>query len=135
MWAPPPGPPPSSRLKPPKQLKQLLVVAAIAALTSSASSQIFSEDFSSGTPPTGWTIIDYTGSGVIGWEPGYLDTFSGLDHTGWAMHDYDTLLSADNVLLSPVIDLSSSSGTVLSFLTETEWWRTTQTLLAMGFRP
>ena len=102
-------------------MKHFLVVAAIAVFSSSASAQIFSEDFSSGTPPTGWTIIDNTGSGVIGWEPGFLDLFSGLDHTGWAMHDYDTYLSADNVLLSPVINLSSSNGTSLSFVTETEW--------------
>lgn len=102
-------------------MKSILSLVAVAALTSSASSQIFSEDFSSGTPPTGWTIIDGAGAGVIGWEPGIFDPYYGVDHTGWAQHDYDSLLPADTLLVSPVIDLSSSSMSTLTFMTETQW--------------
>jgi len=85
---------------------------------SAASSQVLSEDFSSGTPPTGWTVVDNTSSGVVGWEPGYFDF---VDHTGWALHDYDTLFAADTLLVSPVMNLSTVNGTTLSFLTETDW--------------
>jgi hypothetical protein len=101
-------------------MKTSLIFAAIAALASPGISQVLTEDFSSGTPPTGWTVIDNLGAGVAGWIPGVLDPWSG-DHTDWALHDYHGTLPADTMLVSPVLDLSTVSGTTLSFLTETEW--------------
>ena len=102
-------------------MKSILALAAVAALASPASTQIFSEDFSSGTPPTGWTVVDVAASGVAGWIPGILDPYSGMDHTDWAFHDYDYVLPANTIMVSPVIDFSTVSGASLSFLTETEW--------------
>jgi len=101
-------------------MKSILPLVAAVALASSASSQILTEDFSSGTPPTGWTLIDNAGAGAAGWIPGFLDPY-GADHTDWAMHDYDTINASDILLVSPVMDFSASGGTTLSFLTETDW--------------
>ena len=102
-------------------MKSILSFVAVAALASSASAQILSEDFSSGTPPTGWTIIDNAGAGAIGWTQGILDPYATGDHTGAAMHDYDYYAAADTILVTPALDLSSSGGTMLSFLSEVYW--------------
>ncbi len=102
-------------------MKSILTLVAAATFATTASSQILSEDFSTGVPPAGWTVVDVAGSGVIGWVPGIFDPYTGVDRTEMAFHDYDYLLPADTLLISPTMDLSSSNGTTLTFLTETEW--------------
>ncbi|MHC4823086.1 MAG: hypothetical protein ACYTEP_03610 [Planctomycetota bacterium] len=96
-------------------MKAILALTAGLTLSATASSQVLSEDFSSGVPPTGWTTIDLAGAGAFGWVN---DIWTPQLR---AMHDYDFLLPADTLLVTPVMDLSASTNTILSFLSETEW--------------
>jgi hypothetical protein len=102
-------------------MKSILSLAAVVALAGSASSQVLSEDFSSGVPPTGWTqVMNGTGQG---WIPGVIDPFSGVDRSGTAWHEDEYLagLSSDNYLVSPVMDLTGVTGTTLTFQSETHY--------------
>jgi len=85
-------------------MKSILSLAAVIALAGSASSQVLSEDFSTGVPPTGWTHVNANGQGV-GWIP---------DGAGRAWHE-DEILQSDNYLISPLMDLSGVSSTTLTF--------------------
>jgi hypothetical protein len=94
-------------------MKSLWSLLAALTLTSAASSQVLSEDFSSGVPPTGWTHVNHNGNGV-GWIP---------DGTGRAWHEDENLggLASDNHLVSPAFDLTGVAGTKLTFDGETNY--------------
>ena len=91
-------------------MKSILTLAAVVALAGSASSQILSEDFSTGVPPTGWTSSLTNGQGWI-------------DGAGRAWHEDEYLggLSSDSMLVSPVMDFSGASGSTLTFQSETHY--------------
>jgi hypothetical protein len=102
-------------------MKSVLPLLASLLLAGAASAQVLSEDFSSGVPPAGWTHVNNNGSSTQGWIPGTIDSVG--DHTGWAWHEDETssLGTADNTLLSPLLDLSGVSGSVLTFDGETNY--------------
>ena len=96
-------------------MKLMLSLATAVLLAGSASSQILTEDFNSGVvPPTGWT---YSSTNPLeqGWIPGIIDPSA--DHTGWAWHEdeYSSNGTSNSHLISPVMNLSSSLGTSMSF--------------------
>ena len=94
-------------------MKTILSLAAVVALAGSASSQVLSEDFSTGVPPTGWTLVDNNGAASLTWE---------ADGTGRAWHQDDfSGVTSDNTLISPAMDLSGTSGTTLTFDGSTQW--------------
>lgn len=95
-------------------MKSILSLAAVVALAGSASSQVLSEDFSSGVPPTGWTHVNNNASSTQGWI---------ADGVGRAWHEDESssLGTSDNTLVSPIFDLTGVSGTALSFDGETNW--------------
>ena len=89
-----------------------LVVAVFAA---GAQSIIFSEDFETGTPPAGWTLIDADGNGQNWelWDEGY-----GNDYDGYSFASYPMGSSTnDNWMVTPAISLGTASS--LSFFRKT----------------
>jgi hypothetical protein len=86
----------------------------VVALCGNASAQFLDEDFSNGVPPQGWAHINNNSSATIGWSD---------DGTGRAWHEDESssLGTADNTLLSPLLDFSGVNGITLSFNGETNW--------------
>ncbi|MCP4093703.1 MAG: hypothetical protein GY747_09670 [Planctomycetes bacterium] len=94
-------------------MKTILSLAAVVALAGSASSQVLSEDFSTGVPPTGWTHVNNNAHIGVGWIP---------DGAGRAWcEDEAGVGTVDTTLVSPAFDLTGVSGTTLSFDGETYW--------------
>ena len=92
-------------------MKTILSLAAVALLAGSASSQVLSEDFSSGVPPTGWVQTNNNAHIGVGWIP---DGFG----RAWC-EDEAGVGTVDTTLLSPVFDLTGVSGATLTFDGET----------------
>ena len=93
-------------------MNPIITIALAATLTASANAQALSEDFSSGVPPTGWTLVDNNGAASLTWE----------DDAGRAWHQDDSSgATSDNTLISPAMDLSGSAGTTLTFDGQTQW--------------
>ena len=92
-------------------MKPPITLCFLALLATNASAQILNEDFSSGVPPTGWTQVQ-NNPVTHGWI---------ADGAGRAWHEDEIIggVSCDNYLVSPPMDLTSASGTWLSFDGET----------------
>jgi len=84
-------------------LRTSLIAAVVALFAGSASAQYFSEDFSSGVPPTGWT--ENNNGNSAGWED---------DGTGQAWHDDYTGMNV-NSLDSSVADLTGATDPSLTW--------------------
>jgi hypothetical protein len=89
--------------------------------THASKAVIYSEDFSSGALPTGWSNVDNTANGFV-WEfnnPGARDFFSTTNANGFVIFDSDNYGGGDeaenNDLISDTIDCSANSFVVLSF--------------------
>ena len=94
-------------------MKTILSLVAVAALAGSASSQVLSEDFSSGVPPTGWVQVVNPGGSGVGW---ILDSIGGR---AWHEDEYLGGLFSDNTLVSPAFSLAGITSSTLTFDTET----------------
>ncbi|MDP7062418.1 MAG: hypothetical protein QF489_05720 [Planctomycetota bacterium] len=94
-------------------MKTILSLAAVALLAGSASSQVLSEDFSSGVPPTGWVQTNNNAHIGVGWIPDGIGRAWCEDEAG--------IGTVDTTLLSPVFDLTGVSGATLTFDGETYW--------------
>jgi len=98
-------------------MKKLLLMTAlvVAVFAAGAQSIIFSEDFETGTPPAGWTLIDADGNGQnwVLWDEGY-----GNDYDGYSFASYPMGSSTnDNWMVTPAISLGTASS--LSFFRKT----------------
>jgi len=95
-------------------MKSILCLAVAVVFCGTASSQVLSEDLSSGVPPTGWIHVDNNAAGGQGWI---------ADSMGRAWHEDEYLggLSSDNTLISPTFDLSGVTGSTLTFDGETNY--------------
>ena len=94
-------------------MKKLLLMTALVVAVFAAGAQniIFSEDFETGTPPAGWTLIDADGNGQ-NWE--LMDQGYGNDYDGYSFASYPMGSSAnDNWMVTPAISLGTASS--LSF--------------------
>ena len=94
-------------------MKKLLLMTALVVAVFAAGAQniIFSEDFETGTPPAGWTLIDADGNGQNWelWDQGY-----GNDYDGYSFASYPMGSSTnDNWMVTPAISLGTASS--LSF--------------------
>jgi hypothetical protein len=97
----------------PMTLSRPLILLALAATPVAAQTTVLDEDFSLGVPPAGWTVVDNSGSGAQGW----IQDAVGLR----AWHEDESGLTADDTLLSPVLDLSGLSQAYLHFSGQTNW--------------
>jgi hypothetical protein len=93
-------------------MKSLLSIVAVFALVGSASSQVLTEDFSTGVPPTGWIQINNNASLCVGWIS---------DGFGRAWHEDESIDIYDNTLVSPVFSLAGVSNATLTFQSETNY--------------
>jgi hypothetical protein len=95
-------------------MKTILSLAAVIALAGSASSQVLSEDFSTGVPPTGWVHVNNNAGLSVGW------IFDSLFSRAWSEDEYG-VGTADNTLVSPVFSLAGVSSTTLTFDSQLGW--------------
>ncbi len=94
-------------------MKKLFLMTAlvVAVFAAGAQSIIFSEDFETGTPPAGWTLIDADGNGQ-NWE--LMSQGYGNDYDGYSFASYPIGSSTnDNWMVTPAISLGTASS--LSF--------------------
>ncbi len=95
-------------------MKTILSLAAVIALAGSASSQVLSEDFSTGVPPTGWVHVNNNAGLSVGW------IFDSVGGRAWSEDEYG-VGTADNTLVSPVFSLAGVSSTTLTFDSQLGW--------------
>lgn len=95
-------------------MKPILFLAAAVILAGSASSQVLSEDFSSGVPPTGWAHVNNNAGLSVGW------IFDSVGGRAWS-EDESGVGTADNTLVSPVFSLAGVSSTTLTFDSQLGW--------------
>lgn len=103
-------------------MNHLLSLTAAAILAGSASAQnVLTETFDAAIPPPGWTATNNNANQTTqGWIPGIL---LGFNHIGWAWHEdeYTYLGTSDNSLVSPAMDLSTTSGAALTMIHEMQY--------------
>jgi len=95
-------------------MKTILSLVAVAALAGSASSQVLSEDFSTGVPPTGWAHVNNNAGLSVGW------IFDSVGGRAWSEDEFG-VGTADNTLVSPVFSLAGVSSTTLTFDSQLGW--------------
>ena len=95
-------------------MKTILSLAAVIALAGSASSQVLSEDFSTGVPPTGWVHVNNNAGLSVGW------IFDSVGGRAWSEDEFG-VGTADNTLVSPVFSLAGVSSTTLTFDSQLGW--------------
>lgn len=80
---------------------------------------VFSEDFESAWPPTGWTVTDVAGSGFANWDTatswGESNYTGGTGECAMACSDCDPG-AFNTVLESPTMDCSGFTGVSLDFM-------------------
>ena len=85
-------------------IRTSLIVAVVALFAGSASAQYFSEDFSSGVPPTGWS--EGNNGNSAGWEDDGTAQAWHADYTGYNLNSLD----------SSAADLTGSTNAELSWV-------------------
>ena len=104
------------------KLRTLFSLLAALTLSTAAHTQTvyMSETFDNVIPPTGWTHHDLNGAGSVGWIPGVNSAWMG-NHVGWAWHEDEYGVTAENRLESPVFSLSGATQAYLHFGAETNY--------------
>lgn len=102
-----------------KHLLLMLLLALLAPWAANAQSPLFSEDFESGSMPTGWTT---DGSGTWSVSTGDYSSSTGAGHGSYNAKIGHGTTDAATKLITPEIDLSSVASAELSFMHVQRSW-------------
>lgn len=101
-------------------MKNILTPLAVAALAGSLSAQttVLSEDFSTGVPPTGWTMMNNNANPLsAGW------IHDALNGRAWHEDELTAVGQTDNTLMTPAMDLTGLTSVALHWDNETNYGR------------